>query len=136
MRAGKRILAVAVMLAGTALSSCGYIDAAYDYATPAFRTVLLAQPLSESALQQMYMDETHLAIRWVDGSSGELALEPGGRARLTANGRTYDGTWQIREQALCTRFGDKRETRCFHQYSDGELYDARTGSRHGVISRL
>ena len=120
----------------TALSGCEYTDATYEFVTPALQIVFLARPLNEDALQEIYKDGPRMSITWVDGASGELAFDPDGLVEVTTNGKTHHGFWQIRGRRLCTQFGDDREIKCFHQYTDGELYDALTGSRHGVISKL
>ena len=119
-----------------ALSGCEFTDSAYEFVSPVFQVALLARPLSDNALQEIYRDGPRMSIIWVDGTSGNLAFDPDGLVDVTVDGKSYSGFWQIRDRALCTQFGDDREVRCFHQYSDGELYDTRTGSRHGVISKL
>ena len=129
-----RAIGAAIVVA--ALSGCEYTDSVYEYVSPAFQTVFLARPLSENALQEFYEDGPRMSIGWIDGTSGTLSFDPDGLVEVTADGKTYSGNWKIRDRALCTQFGEHREVRCFRQYSDGELYDTRTGSRHGVISKL
>ena len=128
--------AVGVVMVVAALPACEFVDSSYEFVTPGFQTVFLARPLSENALQEIYGDGPRMSIVWVDGTSGELTFDPNGDVDVIADGKSYSGKWRIRGRSLCTQFGDNREVRCFRQYSDGELYDTHTGSRHGVISKL
>ena len=128
--------AIGAAMAIAALSGCEFTDSAYEFVSPVFRFAFLARPLSDDALQEIYGDGPRMSIQWVDGTSGGLAFDPDGFVDVTVDGKNHSGFWRIRDRALCTQFGDSREVRCFHQYSDGELYDTLTGSRHGVVSKL
>ncbi len=130
------LLGLGAVMASSTLSSCKYVDAAYEWITPGVQAVTFARPMSEEALQEVYGPGPRMAITWVDGSSGELTFTPDGQVSLSANGQTHHGVWAIKGRQLCTQFGQNREVRCFHQYTDGELYDVYTGSRHGVITKI
>ena len=129
--------AVAAVMIAAALTGCATTDALYaDYLTPLARKIVVSSPLSEEALRKIYDDGPRMSIKWVDGSSGELAFGRDGRLDLVADGKTHQGRWSIHGSSLCTQFGEDREVRCFRQYSGGQLFDVFTGSRHGVVSRI
>ncbi len=101
-----------------------------------FRSVLSAWPMNDAQLTSIYSKDPTLSIAWVDGESGSLRFRKNGTVTLDHQGRTYDGMWRVAGYRFCTRFGDGREERCFHQYRQGRKkivwYDAFTGSRHGT----
>lgn len=128
-------LVCGVLQVGCSAEPSRYSDAFYEGIRPASQTILFARPLGNQELRSFYSGDPTLKIEWVDGTSGQLKFGSDGNVQLSTSGKSWIGQWQVVDRALCTQFGDMREVRCFRQYSDGELYDTHTGSRHGVVTR-